>query len=219
MARLQLRAGLRNPLNAVFGVDSNVVVLRELVRHGGALAASQIVERSGASKSSIRLGLIALESLDLVISEGTRSTRLHRFNRQNYFAPMIETLFEAETQRFPQILDAIREIAASLPQILSLSLFGSVATGTDRPESDLDLLVVATGSDLAETVQSLREGLRPAARIFGFTPNVIGLSSDDVLRLSREHDPWWNGALSQLVMLAGQHPASLPREQGRRGHG
>lgn len=210
MARLQLQSALRNPLNSVFGVDANVVVLRELVRHGGALAASEIVDRSGASKSSIRLGLLALEQLDLVISEGTRSTRLHRFNRGNHFAPAIEALFEAEAQRFPEILDAIRQAAGSLPKVLSLCLFGSAAAGTDRPDSDLDILVVAAEVDLPDTAEALREGLRQAALRLGFTPNVIGLSDNDVERLSREHDPWWEGVLRHLVLLSGRHPEALP---------
>jgi len=215
MARLQLQSALRNPLNAIFGVDANVVVLRELVRHGGALAASEIVDRSGASKSSIRLGLLALEQLDLVISEGTRSTRLHRFNRCHYFAPAIEALFEAEAQRFPQILGAIREAAASLPQVVSLCLFGSAAAGTDRLESDVDILVVATEAFLADTAQALREGLRSAALRLGFTPNVTALSEADVERLSGAHDPWWEEVLSHLVLLSGRHPGALPGPQRR----
>ncbi len=214
MARLQLQSTLRKPLNAIFGVDANVVVLRELVRHGDALAASEIVERSGASKSSVRLGLLALEQHDLVRSEGTRSTRLHRFNRDHYFAPAIEALFDAETRRFSQILDAIREAGAPLPRIISLALFGSAAAGTDRIESDVDILVVAAEADLVGTVQTLREDLRQAAHRLSFTPNVTGLSENDVERLSRTQDPWWEGVLNHLVLLSGDHPEALPAAHG-----
>ncbi|KQW31213.1 hypothetical protein ASC71_02755 [Rhizobium sp. Root1240] len=219
MARLQLQSALRNPLNAVFGVDANVVVLRELARHGGALAASEIVDRSGASKSSIRLGLLALEQLGLVVSEGTRTTRLHRFNRDHYFAPTIEALFEAETQRFQNILDAVRQAAGSLPEVASLCLFGSAATGVDRVESDLDILLVVAGPDVGKPAEMLRERLRPAASSLGFNPSVTGLSIDDVGRLQRDHDPWWQEAIGQFVVLAGDHPEVLTGKARRRAGG
>ncbi len=219
VARLQPRSVLRNPLNAVFGVDANVVVLRELVRHGGVLAASEIVDRSGASKSSIRLGLLALEQLDLVVVEGTKSTRLHRFNRDHYFGPTIEALFDAEARRYADILDAIRRAVASLPQVVSLSLFGSTAAGKDRIDSDVDILLVTLGADVAVTVQAVRERLRQEAVRLGFTPNVTGLSEDDVDRLKRERDPWWQGVLAHTVLLKGRQPDSLLVEPRRKAGG
>ncbi|MGL3606396.1 nucleotidyltransferase domain-containing protein [Rhizobium sp. G187] len=212
MARLQLQSAVRNPLNTIFGVDANVAVLRELVRHGGALASAEIVARSGASKSSVRLGLIALAAFGLVTSEGTRTTRLHRFNRDNCLGPAIEALFQAEAQRYALILEAIREAAAGqTSEILSLCLYGSVAEGHDRPDSDLDILVVVGRSDIETVLQSVRENLREPAERLGFVPNVLGLSSADLERLKRERDPWWQGVEDNVVVLSGRHPDGLTR--------
>ncbi len=212
MARLQLRSALRNPLNAIFGVDANVAVLRELVRHGGALTSGEIVERSGASKSSVRLGLIALETFGLVTSEGTRITRLHRFNRENCFAPAIEALFQAEAQRFSLILETIREAPAEhAPEVLSLCLYGSAAAGRYRLDSDLDILVVSSRTDIEGVLQAMRENLREPAERLGFVPNVVGLSSADLERLKRERDPWWQGLQDTVIVLSGRHPNDLTR--------
>ncbi len=79
MARSRAQSAIRNPLTRIFGVDSNVAVLRELVRHGGYLSSSTVQSRSGLSKSSVRLGLISLEQTGIVITEGTPFTKLHRF--------------------------------------------------------------------------------------------------------------------------------------------
>lgn len=212
MARLQLQSALRNPLNTIFGVDANVAVLRELVRHGGALASAEIVARSGASKSSVRLGLIALEAFGLVTSEGTRTTRLHRFNRDNCLGPAIEALFDAETQRFSLILETIREAPADqASEVLSLCLYGSVAAGRDRLDSDLDILVVSSRTYIESVLQAMRDNLREPAERLAFVPNVVGLTGADLERLKRERDPWWQGLKDNLIVLSGRHPDDLTR--------
>lgn len=64
-------------------------VLRELVRHGGLLSSSNIQNRSGLSKSSVRLGLISLERSGIVTTEGSQFTKLHRFNQAHSLSPQI----------------------------------------------------------------------------------------------------------------------------------
>ncbi|WP_206078726.1 hypothetical protein [Allomesorhizobium camelthorni] len=211
MARSRSQSAIRNPLTHILGVDSNVAVLRELVRHGGALSASDIQGRSGLSRSGVRLGLISLEKSGIVVSEGSLATRLHRFNTAHFLSPQIAALYVAEKDRFTDIVESIRNSAGTQRSLLrSLWIYGSVARKEDGPESDLDIGLIADKEYLSGLVEAVRENLRePAARL-GFLPNVVGLDLEDVSRLARDADPWWLTATLDVVVLAGDRPEEVP---------
>src|SRR5262249_39239569 len=155
-----------NPLTHIFGVDSNVAVLRELVRHGGTLSNSDIRSRSGLSKSSVRLGLISLQESEVVVSEGPPATRLYRFDAAHFLAPQIAAVYEAEKNRFAEILDAVRNSAGNRSSVVrSLWIYGSVARKEDTPGSDLDIGLITGKENLPEIAEAIRRNLRgPAAR-------------------------------------------------------
>ncbi|MFL5008668.1 helix-turn-helix domain-containing protein [Rhizobium sp.] len=88
---------MRAPLDTVFGVDSNVRVLRVLAAHGGPLSSSDITRRAKLSKTGTRQGLISLEECGAIVTEGSGHSRLHRFNHDYYLAPQIKALFGAES--------------------------------------------------------------------------------------------------------------------------
>ncbi|RWM40230.1 MAG: hypothetical protein EOR75_10200 [Mesorhizobium sp.] len=205
MARSERESAIRRPLTAMLGVDSNLRVLRTLVEHGGLLAASEIVRRSRLSRESVRLGLLALESLGIVAASGSGHSRLYRFDDNHYLAPALAALFKAESNRFTAILDAVRQSAAQRP-VFSLFVYGSAARGDDGPDSDLDIGLVARADDLAETVEGLREALRGPAERLVFLPNVVGLDFDDVRRLARDKDPWWENVKQDAIVLSGSRP-------------
>lgn len=220
MARSRLQSAIRNPLTYIFGVDSSVAVLRELVRHGGALSSSDIQNRSGLSKSSVRLGLISLEQSGVVVSEGSLATKLHRFNAAHFLAPQIAALFDAERNRFSEILESVRNSAGNRRSLLrSLWIYGSVARKEDGPESDLDIGLIADKDNLSEAVETVRTNLRePAARL-GFLPNVVGLDLEDADRLARDADPWWTTTILDAVVLVGDRPEDVPARGRTHAHG
>jgi predicted nucleotidyltransferase len=208
MARPEPESAIRRPLTVVLGVDSNLRVLRTLIRHGGHLAASEIVRLSGLSRESVRLALISLESMAMLESVGSPYSRVYRFNQGHVLAPQLAALFNAEEDRFTSILDAVRGGAAGLPA-LSLFIYGSAARGDDRPDSDLDICLVTRADDLADCVEAFRETLREPSERLGFLPNVVGLDLGDVRRLTNDEDPWWEAARRDAVMLAGARPEDI----------
>ncbi|NEJ71734.1 helix-turn-helix domain-containing protein [Rhizobium phaseoli] len=211
---------MRVPLDTVFGVDSNIRVLRVLVTHGGPLSSSDIARRATLSKTGTRQGLISLEECGAIVTEGSGYSRLHRFNRDYYLAPQIEALFAAESVRFETVLDAVRLSAGErTPDLSSLFVYGSVARGEDRLGSDLDIGLVAGKETLAGIVEKVRENLRESSRSLGFTPSVVGLDLDDVSRLDRDRDPWWNSMLADAIVLQGRRPEDIAAQVRERGDG
>lgn len=208
VARSERESAMRYPLTSMLGVDSNLRVLRTLVRHGGVLAASDIVRMSRLSRESVRLGLLALGTMGIVDSLGSLHARVHRLNQLHCLAPALTTLFGAEAERFEAILNAVRQSAIDRP-VLSLFLYGSAARGDDVSDSDLDIGLVARAEDLAAVVEGIREALRGPADKFGFRPSVVGLDFDDLHRLSEDKDPWWKNVKREAIVLSGSRPEEV----------
>lgn len=205
MARSERESAIRRPLTAILGVDSNLRVLRVLANHGGQLSASEIVRRSRLSRESVRAGLQALVALGVVAGSGSGHSRLYRFPDGHYLAAALSALFEAERARFDAIVEAVRRSGADKP-LFSLFLYGSVARSEDRPDSDLDIGVIAGKDHLPGVVDGIREALRDAAERLTFLPNVVGLDFEDVRRLSAEGDPWWRSLGQDAIVISGNRP-------------
>jgi len=210
LARSEPQSAMRAPLDTVFGVDSNVRVLRVLTAHGGALSSSDITRRAKLSKTSTRNGLMSLGECGAVVTEGSGQSRLHRFNHDYYLAPQIEALFATEPVRFEKVLEAVRLSAGEqMVDLSSIFVYGSVARGEDHLGSDLDIGLIASNEVLAEVIEKVRENLRESSRSLGFTPSVVGLDFDDIHRLDRDRDPWWNSMLEDAIVLQGGRPEDL----------
>jgi predicted nucleotidyltransferase len=216
MARSERESSIRKPLTRILGVDSNLRVLRVLVRHRGHLAASEITRLSGLSRGSVRLGLMSLETMGIVTSSGSPHSRVYRFEEGHHLGPALEALFEAEKGRFAAILGELRRSAAGQP-VLSLFIFGSAARGDDGPDSDLDIGVVAKAEHLVEAVETVRQALRKPAEKLGFFPNVVGLDLGDIGRLEIESDAWWRNVKEDAIVLSGVEPEVLALEGAPRG--
>lgn len=213
MARSEQESALRNPLTSIIGMDSNIRVLRALVRHGGMLSASEIVRLSKLSRDAVRRGLLSLESLGMIASSGSSHAKVHRFNDGHIFAPALRALFNAERERFEAILETVRQSVAGRP-VFSLFIYGSAARGDDGPDSDLDIGLVASADHLSEVVEGVREALREPAEALVFLPNVVGLDFDDIRRLSQDDDPWWRHVKQDAVVLSGKRPEDAATVRG-----
>jgi predicted nucleotidyltransferase len=208
MARSSRESAIRHPLTAMLGVDSNIRVLRVLSQHGGMLASNEIVRRSRLVQQSVRTALITLDSLGIVASSGSGRSRVYRLDTDHYFAPALSNLFKAESDRFTAIMESVRQSAVGMP-FFSLFFYGSAARAEDRPDSDLDIGIVAQAGELASTVEGLREGLRDAAEKLAFLPNVVGLDFNDIRRLDDEADPWWTNVRQEAIVISGKRPEDV----------
>jgi predicted nucleotidyltransferase len=205
--RTQPQSFLRHPLSDAFANPAGVRVLRALVRHGGELSAPMLADRARLTRPSVLAALEHLAALGFVESIGSVRQRLHRFDKAHPLAPALVTLFAAESGRFDTIIEAIRA-AAVKAGVAAAWLYGSVARGEDRPESDFDLAVVAS-ADLDAEKSALREALRALETEWRFSASVVALDPADVCRLAQESDPWWQALLAEAVPLAGPDPATL----------
>ncbi len=210
MARSSPQSALRYPLTIILGTDANVRLLRELSRHGGLLSSPLLADRSALARASVWSALGILERIGVVCSEGTGRARLYRFNDSHPLATSLEALFDQEALRYSHIRAAITDtVSAVRPNVLAAWIYGSVARGEDRPDSDLDIAVVSSSQTLEKAVEEIREALATHGGQLGFNPSVVGLAPEDVARLSNTRDPWWQSVEVDALTVFGPRPDEL----------
>ena len=200
---------LQQPLSAVFANPANVRVLRELFRNGGENSARMLAERSKLTKPSVLASLTFLETLGFVEALGAARLRLYRIDGKHPLAPALSALFVAENYRFSEIIDGLRRAAVEAGATAAW-LYGSVARGEDRPNSDIDIALVASADagdmDAGRLKERVRESLRSQEDALRFSASVVGFTADHIARLAAEKDPWWTTMCRDAVPLVGPPP-------------
>jgi len=200
----------------MLGSVANVRTLRELSRHGGELSAPSLTLRTRLSKRAVQLSLRALEATQIVQGLGSARSRLYRLRRDHPLAPVVAALFRAEEERFDAVLEEIRSAARRCGDVLAVWLYGSVARGEDRAESDLDVAVVSNAADPSAVASTFREVLQDAEIRLAFSASAVALGGGDVIRLAAERDGWWTEVVRDAVAVVGDPPEVLLRRLRRR---
>jgi predicted nucleotidyltransferase len=212
-----MQSFLRYPLDRVFESPANVRVLRALVRHGGEMTTSMLMDQTGLTRVSVLAALGRLAGAGIIEVVGSERQRLNRFSRKSPLSRAVHGLFAAEDARYTDTMRSIRDAAERLGAV-AVWIFGSVGRGEDRPESDIDVAVaMPTNADIA-TEQALKDALRPPD---GVGSSVVVVDPSLLSRLEREQDPWWVALKRDAITLMGIAPENYlawARRQEARGH-
>ena len=200
---------LRHSLTDLLGTGGNVRVLRALVSYGGPLSVAQLSRETGLSAPGVRAVLDGLVDRQVAVALGAGRAQLFELHERHPLAGALRELFEHERTRWEGVLAALRTAMESEKEVEAAWYYGSVARGEDGPGSDFDVAVAVRAENVVEDVVTrLREALRPAEEELLVSFSLVGLSRDDVLRLS-VGDPWWNDLVRDARMLAGMRPEGL----------
>ena len=203
---------VRHPLDAILGSVANVRVMRVLLAHGGALSVSRVAGDTSLTPNGARGALHALERAGAIEALGAGRSRLFRAFRGNPVVAALEGLFAAEAARADSIL---AEVAAATADdaILAAWVYGSVARGTDTPDSDLDVAIILDlpPCEAGAVADAVRERLQKSGEAVGFSPSVIALFPADLGRLRAERAPLWSGLLNDSIVLRGLRPEDVIR--------
>lgn len=142
---------------------SPALILRFLWKSRAEWSGREIARQTGLSAPACHQALKQLDARGLALFRRVSNVHLYKINSDNYlvehvFAP----LFKTEAALPDQILKTIKQFLAVVHghKILSAAIFGSMATGRERLNSDLDLLIVtrdaASAKETEQRIQELR---------------------------------------------------------------
>ena len=140
---------LHNYLEDVLGSRVKVKVLRELFKYSpkpftGRELASSIKD---VTHTGVRKALGDLLSANIIKIEHHGQSNLITLNTKSVIYDMLVTLFGEESKTFSH--DFIYELKKAVPSgVISCAVFGSVARGAEKPDSDIDLLFVTDNEQL-----------------------------------------------------------------------
>lgn len=143
--------------------DAQLRVLRFLWRSRAEWSGREIARKAGLSAPACHETLKKLDARGLVQLRRVSNMHLYKINPENYLVRNVfARLFEAEAAMPKQVAAAVKKslVISSKSGILSVVLFGSMARGTERLGSDLDLLVVVSAKDRLNALESRVERLR-----------------------------------------------------------
>jgi len=169
---------IHNILDGILSRGSKVKVLRYLFREDDEHTGRGIARAIGMSPSIAHSVLSELSSEGLVDVREKGKAKLYRLRSNIYIVEkLLRPLFNGEDNLFRDLIKDLKSgILRSKQEIVSISIFGSVATGRETVRSDLDLLVVlcaASGKKaIRKNIDELSIGLAEKYGIT-FSPYVV----------------------------------------------
>ena len=99
-----------------------------------------LARETGFSQPQACRALHELETQDVVICERIGKAEIWKFNDRHLFAEHLKALASPKKYLCKRLLEEIRK-ANGLSHIVRIVLFGSIARGDGRPDSDIDIFV------------------------------------------------------------------------------
>ena len=152
-------------LDAVIPVLRQLILAELLVRESRPMYRVELARKLGVSPSSLQRPLEAMARTGLL--KVTRRGRevLYEADPENPLIPELRNLLRKSHGLLDVVREALNPFAA---RILVAFIFGSMASGSERPSSDVDLLVVG-----AVTLMELTPSLRKAEETLGRPVNCV----------------------------------------------
>jgi len=162
---------IHQPLNKILNNETKVKVLRFLYSNDIEWSGRRIAREIQISPATCHKALQELYSEGIVLLRNVGKTYLYQFNHENYVAKeLLHPLFKKEERLLKVISRLLRDEFSEKvkDRIVSIALFGSVEKKEDRPESDIDLLVLVTRAKDKEKIEKAFDNLNEKTmRLFG----------------------------------------------------
>lgn len=144
----------------LFGSRGRIKVLKKLSKHKGWwFSITELSKDIGINKGTLLRVLNRLEKENLIIVSRKGRTKIFKLNEQNIFvSDMIVPIFKMEDEIFSGFKKDIKD-AFPEKQIISMILYGSYAKGSERLDSDIDVMVIVENRGSEKKCKDIAEKL------------------------------------------------------------
>lgn len=184
--------------------------------YGAPLSVAQLAAECGMSTKGARFVLESLVSQGMVSVLGQPRSQLYRVASQHPMTHALKALFQHERSRWESVQQTLREAFASWSEVRAVWLYGSVARGEDRPNSDVDIALVLE-EDGVEGSHRVRDAVQALGDSLSLHFSAVVFSPAELAAI-RPDDAWWSDVMRDAKVLKGLGPAQEMARQARSGH-
>ncbi len=150
---------LNKPLNKILNSETKIKVMRLFCSAGGESTGRQVAKLLNVAPSPVQIALADLYNEGIVERKRFGKAYAYSLNAKNWLVERgLKPMFSVEAEYQSYLWAKIRqhvEVSDLGEQILSVSLFGSILSGQERPTSDIDLLVIFKDGVEKQSIEDL----------------------------------------------------------------
>ncbi|MDI6887081.1 MAG: nucleotidyltransferase domain-containing protein [Candidatus Thermoplasmatota archaeon] len=164
----------RNFLKTALGSANKIKILRYLLKDEMPASEREIARLLGMSHMSVNRIMKDFSDLNLVIQTKIGGVNMWRINKESWTYGALRSLRDTQTDPLQALKDNF--ILGAWTDITEAYIFGSVAEGTELPESDIDLLLIIKSKEMEKEIRSLAaEKQETCLKLFGnpLSPHIF----------------------------------------------
>ena len=165
---------MKKPIHLLLGAYRTEVLGLLLLRPEESFYVREVARLTNLPAGSLHRELKVLEKAGLLLREEVGNQVRYRANRGNPIFPELAAIFAKTTGLADLLRDALKPLARKIELAF---VFGSIAHGTERASSDVDVFVVGTAT-LGEVV----EVLSPLSPRLGREINPVAMTREKAAR-------------------------------------
>lgn len=180
-----------NPLDTVLGQNSKVKILRFLIRTEAELNGREIAKAVGLSHVKCHSALQELVPHGFVSMRRIGKSTVYHVEMENFLVKeLLKPLFDKEQQLLNGLVKLLLSGLSFQPR--TIVLFGSLAKGQARPDSDIDLLVVIpNGESLRKAKGDFGEIEEKVIKSYGNRLAPVIIKEKELFRKYRQPNPFY----------------------------
>jgi predicted nucleotidyltransferase len=184
-------------LDEVLGSKLKIRIIRTLHESGRPMTGMKLAQAAGYSHTQTYKALDELEMLGVITKDYAGASHIYSINPRSYVVnEMLAPALIAEKEILHALASRFYDRVGK--DLISITLYGSVARRRDDPGSDIDLiLIVRDTADLESLEDLVAEVSLDAALEFGGPVSAFAVSESEYLRRLSEATAMWADVKSE----------------------
>ena len=173
---------LNKPLNTILGNKTRVEILRTFFKYPGEFTGRHVARLCKLPQATVQKQLQVLADNNILNFKQVGRSKTFSLNTENILYPALKALYEAESKVLSQIENLIKQTIKRSPylrnQFVHASIYGSVVTGEETSQSDIDLFLLSLDdfdkNRVNEKLEKLQEKILATSGMY-LHPYVLSL--------------------------------------------
>lgn len=206
----------KRPFDTILNHTAKVKILRFFCLKGGVWSGNRIAAEISVNPMTAHRSLRELHQATLLNVRKIGNSLAYSLRDQHVLVRQIlKPLFDREARLQDRLSELLSETlrGAGKSTVITVAVYGSVARGTERPTSDLDLLVLTESEQAKRQIQKALDRFRESVmEEFGNVPTLYVNTLSEARRKIRSKMPVFENILREHRVIFGR-----PLEETLRG--